>query len=365
MTMSTESRTLYEAARAGRSDAVRRVLLDGHVPADQVHVTPEGDLTTPLYAACANGHVNVVRELVNHEADPYRPCTRRPRTPLFIAFVNGHTNVVAELVWRPLVYASLFGRLDRVRELVDVRRVSLTHNSRASRFAVYAAAERGHLEVVRYLLDRGAPADVGRSSDSSMTPLLVASFNGHLDVARLLLDRGAAADQVCESWSPMCAASQNGHTDIVQLLLDRGAVVDHARFSELAVAARYGHSGVVRLLLAAGASTVRTLGTEAQTPLVAAAARGHAGIVVQLLAAPPDAADVRRALDLAHKGGHVDAVVVLTAHDRPWLFSPPAATSPDTGSVVISMLEELAQYRAMHRGLQDLIVRAVTLARQA
>jgi ankyrin repeat protein len=51
------------------------------------------------------------------------------------------------------------------------------------------AANGGHLEIVRLLLDKGA--SIGGSDRFPSTPLHAASYNGRLEVTRWLLDRGA------------------------------------------------------------------------------------------------------------------------------------------------------------------------------
>ena len=54
---------------------------------------------------------------------------------------------------------------------------------------LYIAAQNGHLEVARLLLD--ATADKDKAMNMGATPLFVAAQNGHLEVARLLLDATA------------------------------------------------------------------------------------------------------------------------------------------------------------------------------
>ena len=55
------------------------------------------------------------------------------------------------------------------------------------------AAQEGHLEVVRCLVESGAKKDQA-STDDGATPLSMAACNGHLEVVRFLVESGANKD---------------------------------------------------------------------------------------------------------------------------------------------------------------------------
>jgi ankyrin repeat protein len=58
--------------------------------------------------------------------------------------------------------------------------------------ALIRAAEGGHLEVVRFLLDQGADVNMSvRANGEDRTPLRMALRGDHDDVADLLRSRGA------------------------------------------------------------------------------------------------------------------------------------------------------------------------------
>ena len=59
------------------------------------------------------------------------------------------------------------------------------------------AAQRGHLEVVRVLVESGANKDQGKTDDGA-TPLFVAAHEGHLEVVRFLVEAGAKGQQMME-----------------------------------------------------------------------------------------------------------------------------------------------------------------------
>lgn len=63
----------------------------------------------------------------------------------------------------------------------------------------------------------------GRSTDN-LTSLTWAAQGGHLEICRLLLDKGAGPDVLeTNGFTPLMRASQNGHWEVARLLLQRGA----------------------------------------------------------------------------------------------------------------------------------------------
>ena len=59
---------------------------------------------------------------------------------------------------------------------------------------LFIAAQQGDLEVVRLLVQSGAKKDQGKT-DTGATALSMAACNGHLEVVRLLVESGAKKDQ--------------------------------------------------------------------------------------------------------------------------------------------------------------------------
>lgn len=111
--------------------------------------------------------------------------------------------------------------------------------------------------VVCLLLDRGA--DMNYRSPSGYTALYLACARGHVEITRLLLDRGA---DPCIGRPLLLAASEAGHVDIVRLLLSRRVVdVDETDgtggTTALMEACSCGRSDVARVLLDAGADWMR------------------------------------------------------------------------------------------------------------
>ena len=76
-------------------------------------------------------------------------------------------------------------------KLVPAKSKDQAQNSGAT--PLWVAAENGHLDVVRHLVEGGADKDQAKISGA--TPLHIAAENGHLDVVRYLAEVGADKDQ--------------------------------------------------------------------------------------------------------------------------------------------------------------------------
>ena len=87
---------------------------------------------------------------------------------------------------------------------------------------MFEAADNGHADAVRLLLDKGAKPD--NLNQLGQCPLHTAAEMGHKEVVKLLIDAGANVNMVDENnHTALHDAAMMGHQDIVQILLDRGA----------------------------------------------------------------------------------------------------------------------------------------------
>lgn len=154
-------------------------------------------------------------------------------------------------------------------------------------FAMRNAAEGGHTELVKSLLDKGA-----YNYDQAMAR---AAYGGHIDIVELMLQKGATSYNLA-----MSAAAFGGHMDIINLMLKLGAndynrTMDNAAFrghmeivklmldrgannynQTMADAALGGYTDIVRLMLERGANYYKLT-------MYYAAERGYADIVKLLL----------------------------------------------------------------------------------
>lgn len=121
--------------------------------------------------------------------------------------------------------------------------------------ALYKAAQKGHVEVVKLLLARPG-VEVNFLESDRRTPLSWAAGEGHETLVKLLLahpDVDVNLKDLHKQTSLSWAAAE-GHEAIVKLLLAHldidANLQDAKKRTPLLWAARYGHEAVVKLLLA-------------------------------------------------------------------------------------------------------------------
>jgi ankyrin repeat protein len=216
---------LHAAARQGLPELAARALALG-VEVDRADRFGR----TPLALAVARGDEEMVRILLEGGADPNRP---------------GERGVV------PLVIAAREG----AAEVADALLAGGAEVSPAGRTtALHAAVQGRNAAMAGFLISRGA--DLGSRDEQGNTPLCYAvetrtGLPG-LELVRLLLDQGAPADGRCSGGAtPLLRAAAAGKREEAALLLSRGAdpaAADDAGRTPLGVAASSGDKAMLALL---------------------------------------------------------------------------------------------------------------------
>ncbi|KIK54354.1 hypothetical protein GYMLUDRAFT_138374, partial [Collybiopsis luxurians FD-317 M1] len=85
------------------------------------------------------------------------------------------------------------------------------------------AAAGGHLEIIEYLLQKGAHIDT--TTWSKRTALHESSCKGHLNTVKHLIEKGISNLNAANIWGDTALhnAAAQGHLDIVQYLLQKDA----------------------------------------------------------------------------------------------------------------------------------------------
>jgi ankyrin repeat protein len=188
---------LHDAARVGDVDAIRVMLGQGQ-PIDAV----DADGRTPVMVATVARQTEAVRVLVDAGAD-----------------VDVRDNRLDNV----FLYAGANGLLDNLR-IANEAGADPALTNRFGGIALIPASERGHVEVVRYLLAE-SDVDVDHVNRLGWTALLEAiilSDGGpaHQEIVRLLLEAGADPDLADgDGVTPLAHARSRGFDEITALLV--------------------------------------------------------------------------------------------------------------------------------------------------
>jgi hypothetical protein len=155
-----------------------------------------------------------------------------------------------------------------------------------------------HKQVASYLAAQ-PELDIEATNEVGENALMMSALRGHLDLVRQLIERGAQVNK--PGWAPLhYAATYSGENAlaIVRLLLEHHAVVDTEspnRTTPLMMAAQNGSESVVQLLLEEGAQALQ---------------QNQLGLT---------------AIDFAQRAGREPIVQLITRHIAMTRLPPPAS----------------------------------------
>jgi serine/threonine-protein phosphatase 6 regulatory ankyrin repeat subunit B len=197
--------SLWLAASAGKSDCIQLLVSKG---ADVNNERNDG--ITALMTASVGGHVDAVKLLLEKGADA-TATDKDGVTPLMNAAEAGAVEVVKTMVQKT-------PEDDRKSYMDTVSTTGFT--------AIIIASAQGHKEVVEYLINAGAGADV--VGENGVNALMYAAANNHVEVMRVLLDKGGANIEAkhTNGGTALLEATTSGAADAMKLLIEKGAAVD-------------------------------------------------------------------------------------------------------------------------------------------
>ena len=114
------------------------------------------------------------------------------------------------------------GHIRKVIKMIDSGEVDINFKLNDAT-PIYIAAENGHLNVVKKLIEKGADINEGRWSISL---LYQATYFKHIDVVKLLIDKGADLNKANGNGTPITLASKYESPEIFNILLEAGADVN-------------------------------------------------------------------------------------------------------------------------------------------
>jgi len=151
------------------------------------------------------------------------------------------------------------GDLAKVKALVQKSPNSVKTTNKNDDTPLHIAADEGHFEIVRFLIEKGA--DVNSINSSLRNPVLLAGYKGHIEVVKFLLDNGVKFDYVDDrGYTPLRWAAVRGKKDVVELYVAHGAKIS------LHEAAACGHTDFIDKKLEEGAD-INGINQDGRTPL--------------------------------------------------------------------------------------------------
>ncbi len=246
---------LGRAASGGRTRCVEMLIEAG---ADVNHASDLAQWTA-LHGAARGGDRATVEVLIEAGA-AVNVVDNGGRTPYDVAAANGHTEtaeLLADHGAEMTIHAAAgLGDLDRVEEMLAADPGLLEDTGGAADTPLEVAVQAGQLNVVEFLLERGADPDVGR--DRHEAPLHTAAKSRKRDALRILkvlLEHGADLDaRNFASETPLHVAVWQTRPKFVAALLEAGASPNaRANHGKTPLHHATVHRRVVRMLLKAGA----------------------------------------------------------------------------------------------------------------
>ncbi|TSP79436.1 Cap-specific mRNA (nucleoside-2'-O-)-methyltransferase 1 [Bagarius yarrelli] len=167
---------------------------------------------TPLHHAALNGHSEVVELLLKNEAVT-NVADNKGCYPLHLAAWKGDQRIVRLLIHKGTSYPKL------------------NEQNNDNETALHCAAQYGHSDVVRVLLEE--LTDPTMRNNRFETPLDLAALYGRLEVVKLLL---CAHPNLLNrnthtlTHTPLHLAARNGHLPVVEVLLNAGIDINYQSF---------------------------------------------------------------------------------------------------------------------------------------
>ena len=295
-----EAKELFQAIRRGEISAIRKVL--DRDP--KLIGTVDENGSTPLILAAYWAGAAEVKELLARGADPNAkndsgvaaliPATDNLESTRMLVEAGAEVNARTEAGDTALIVAAQRAGGARVVEYLLDKGANLKTATNDGATALHHAAECGDVDVLKLLVDKGADVDAQRKNPfGGQSPLASAVVFGHGAAVRYLLSKGAKANI---GDAGLSRAVFQGNVEIVKALLEAGVEVKNrgnqafpgfGGFEPILALACFSYNAdpqIVRMLLDRGADPTAK-SQQGQTPLELARERGYEDVARLLVQA--------------------------------------------------------------------------------
>lgn len=209
-----------------------------------------------LHEAIRAGDAARVATLVDGDPSLLQGGGAAGMAPLQLALYAGKQEVVRLLLERgapvDAFLAAALGETEKCRDLLRADEVLLNMNSSDGWTPLHLACFFGHQETAGMLLGIGADVNARSANAMHNTPLHAAAAGRHREICALLLTGGADVNaQQQGGYTPLHSAAANGDADLVRLLLAHEAnasVKSEKGQTALELARQRDQTAVVELL---------------------------------------------------------------------------------------------------------------------
>ncbi|CAF0782320.1 unnamed protein product [Didymodactylos carnosus] len=233
-TKDLEKNKLHKASWDGNLHKVQRLAKPGAIN------IRDQDKRTPLHLAIVRGHLNIVKYLVQEDAQLHLTDNEN-RTPLIKAVLSGNQNpklnyeIVKELIFvgdggqfinavdlsgkNALHYAIELNRLDLVQLFTHDKRCDVNFQDRDFQTPLHLAIKVQNLQILNQLLL--AHADPNVKNRNGQTPLILATSLNYIDTVKILLENNADTQLVDnQQMNAVDIAKKHHHNSCAQIILE-------------------------------------------------------------------------------------------------------------------------------------------------
>lgn len=214
---------------------------------------------------------------------------RHNDTELHLAAQRGDVGAIRQIMAD--IDAQMMGTVsgaDFDAEVAEIRLAIVNEVNELGETALFTAAEKGHLDVVKELLQYTTKEGISLKNKSGFDPLHIAANQGHQAIVQVLLDHDPGLSKTVgqANATPLVSAATKGHTAVVYELLSKNpSLLEISKANgknPLHFAARQGHADIVKALLNRDPQLARRTDKKGQTALHMAV-KGISSEVVRLL----------------------------------------------------------------------------------